>query len=109
LAANQRGSSVRGSVEIAAAGAGGRLQVDLFASARALGGTGPAKQVRVGSARREALSAGTARLSLSLNRRARQALARRGHLALTVKLVMTAPDGAVSTLMRGVTLRVSGR
>ncbi len=109
LAANQRGSSVRGSVEIAAAGAGGRLQVDLFTSARALGGTGPAKQVRVGSARREALSAGTARLSLSLNRRARQALARRGHLALTVKLVMTAPDGAVSTLMRGVTLRVPGR
>jgi plastocyanin len=109
LAAHQRGSSVHGSVEIASAGAHGRLEVDVLAGAGALGGAGHGGRVRVGSLLRSSLIAGTVRFAVPLSGRAQQALIRRGHLALTVKLVLRAPGGAANTLVRSVTLRALAR
>jgi plastocyanin len=104
LAANQRGRSVRGSVAVSQAGAHGSLEVDLLARSASLARAGHSAQVRVGRVVRSSLSAGTARFSVPLNRRAKAALARKGRLALSVKVVLKPAGGSPVSLTRGVVL-----
>jgi hypothetical protein len=102
LAGRQRGSIVHGSIKVSRAGSGGRLEVGLFAAAASLVGAGRSKQVRVGRLVRSSLKAGSVSFSVPLSAKGRAALRRRRRLALTVKLTLTPPHGAATTVARGV-------
>ncbi len=66
LAGSQRGSTVRGSIEVSQAGSGGRLEVALFAAGASLAKAGHPAQVRVGRLVRSSLQAGRVSFSVSL-------------------------------------------
>ena len=102
LAAVQHGSSVRGSVKISQAGAGGRLEVSLFAAGASLAKAGRSPQVRVGRLVRSSLKAGSVSFSVALSAKGKAALRHRRRLALTVKITLTPLHGAAVTLTRGV-------
>jgi hypothetical protein len=104
LTGTQHGGSVRGSVRVSQAGAKGRLEVSLLVRSASLARAGQAKQVRVGHLERSSLSAGTARFAVALTSRGRNALKRRGRLALTVRVVLSPPSGAPSAATRSVVL-----
>lgn len=105
LARSQRGGSVRGSLEVPSAVAGGRLEVDLLARRASLAGAGRgSSQVRVGRLIRSSLRAGRLSFSVPLQARARSVLARRRRLPLTVKLVLTPAQGLPSSTSRNVVL-----
>lgn len=106
LAKSQRGSSVRGSLDISKAAVGGRLQIDLLAQSAALAKAKHARRVRVGRLARGGLSTGRLSFSVRLDRRAREALAHRRRLALTVRISLTAGDGQRLTIARPVVLHV---
>jgi plastocyanin len=101
LAGIQR-NDVQGSVEIAQAGS--RLEIDLLATSAAVAAASRPTVVSVGRLARPALPAGRSSFKLALSKRARLALRRRGHLLLTVKLVLTPPGG--TRLTRALTLTV---
>ena len=105
LKAQQRGSAIRGSLAVSSAGAHGRLEVDVLSKAAPLAGGRHASAVRVGKLERGSLAPGTLRFTVALNARAKRALTRRGHLALTVEITLTPPGGRVAKLERGVVLR----
>jgi hypothetical protein len=102
LAGSQHGSSVRGSVKISQAGAGGRLEVGLFATGASLAKTGHSKQVRVGRLVRSSLKAANVSFSVALSAKGKAALRHRRRLALMVKITLTPLNGAAVTLTRGV-------
>jgi plastocyanin len=102
LRADQHGSTVRGSLDISPTGAGGRLEVDLLANAASLSKTGRSGAVRVGRLVRVAVSAGRFSFSVHLTRGAQHALIRHHHLALSVKIALTPPNGIAVTLTRTV-------
>jgi plastocyanin len=103
LARHQHGGSVRGSVLVSSAGAGGRLEVDLLAKPGALAaGTRGSGPVRVGRLVRSSLRAGSVGFAVSLDRRARGALRRHRRLALTVRIRLTPAGGHAVTLTRSV-------
>jgi plastocyanin len=104
LAGSQHGSSVRGSVKISQAGAGGRLEVGLFAAGASLAKAGHPARVRVGRLVRRSLKAGNVPFSVSLTAKGKAALRRHRRLALTVKITLTPLDGAAVTVTRGVVL-----
>lgn len=104
LSSRQHGASIRGSVAIAPAGAGGRLQVDLFVRRSALASAGHLHLVRVGRTVRPVLATGTVHFAVALDASARNALRRHGSLTLTVRLRLTPLVGATVTVARGVTL-----
>ena len=99
----QRGASVHGSVAISDAGAGGRLEVDLLARSASLAAH-RASPVRVGRLLRSALHAGALPFSVPLDARARRALHAHRRLALTVRLVLSPPHGAATSVVRSVLL-----
>jgi plastocyanin len=99
----QRGPSVRGSVAVSESGAGGRLEVDLLARSASLAAH-RASRVRVGRLLRSALHAGVLPFSVALDARGRRALHTRRRLALTVRLVLTPPQGAARSVVRSVVL-----
>lgn len=99
----QRGASVHGSVAISDAGAGGRLEVDLLARSASLAAH-RASPVRVGRLLRSALHAGALPFSVPLDARARRALHAHRRLALTVRLVLSPPHGAATSVLRRVVL-----
>ena len=101
LTRHQRGQAVRGSIAVARAGS--RLSVKLLAKPSALNRRGRA-QVGVGGVTRTA-NAGPATFSVTLSRAARKALARRGRLALTVRIAVTPPNGTPFRAMKTVTLK----
>jgi hypothetical protein len=101
----QRGASVRGSVAVSETGAGGRLEVDLLARSASLAGH-RASRVRVGRLVRSSLHAGRLPFSVALDARARRALHAHRRLALTVRLVLSPPQGAATTVVRSVVLHV---
>jgi plastocyanin len=101
----QRGKSVRGSVAVSAAGAGGRLEVDLLARRAALASAGHLPPVRVGRSLHASLRAGRVPFSVPLTARARNALSRRGRLALSVKVVLKPMSGSTVTVTRAVVVR----
>lgn len=104
IGAHQRGKLVRGSVTVSAAGAGGRLDVRLFASASALGGHrhGP---VLAGHLVRRGLHAGRLRFAVALNAAARRALRAHKRLKLTVRVTVTSPRSVRASATRTVLLR----
>ncbi len=105
LKAQQRGSAVRGSLAVSSAGAHGRLEVDVLSKAASLTRGAHSSAVRVGKLERGSLAPGTVRFTVALNARAKRALARRGHLALTVEITLTPPGGRAAKLEQGVVLR----
>jgi plastocyanin len=105
VSASQRGSSVHGSLELSASGAGGRLEVDLLARRAALAKAGV--RARVGRLVRSSLPAGRVSFSVALNARGRAALRRHRRLALEVRLLLAPSHGAAVSLSRGVLLLAS--
>jgi plastocyanin len=101
----QHGKSVRGSVAVSPAGAGGRLEVDLLAGRASLASVGHQPPVRVGRTVHASLHAGRVPFSVSLTRRARNVLSRRGRLALDVKVVVQPVSGPAVTVRRAVVVR----
>jgi plastocyanin len=102
LAASQRGTSVHGSIRIAQAGS--RLEVDLLAPNASLAGIARSRTAVVGRLVKPRVSAGRVSFQVALTARARHALARRGRLALTIRIVLTPPHGAGLTRTMVVTL-----
>jgi hypothetical protein len=105
LAGSQRGSTVRGSINVSQAGSGGRLEVGLFAAGASLAKAGHAQQVRVGRLVRSSLQAGNVSFSVPLSARGKAALRRHHRLGLTVKITLTPLHGAAVTVTRGVVIR----
>ncbi len=105
LASIEHGARVHGSVAVAAAGAGGRLEIELLAGRASLAGATHAAAVQVGASLRSSLRAGLLRFSVALDRRARRALQRAHRLALTVRIELTPVQGAAVTVTRSVLLR----
>jgi plastocyanin len=103
--ASQHGHDVRGSVAIAPAGAGARLEVDLFAHSAVLASAGHKALVRIGRLVVAHVRAGSVKFSVSLSRSARKALARRRRLAVTVHVALQSPSAKAVTLSRSVLLR----
>ena len=68
LPASQHGRSVRGSVKVSQAGAGGRLEVDLLAKGASLADAGHGAKLPVGRLVHAALTAGTGVLQGSAER-----------------------------------------
>jgi len=108
LRSSQRGTAVHGSVKVSKAGAGGRLEVDLLAGgaslAKSKGAHKRSSGVRVGRFVRGSLHAGKTSFSVSLTSKAKSALHRHHHLALTVKIMLTPSGGSAATATRGVAL-----
>ena len=102
LAKRQRGKFVRGAVDISQAGAGGRLQVDLFATRAKLFGAGHPGKMRVGRLTRSSLPEALVSFSVSLKRAARVALSRDERLPLQVKVTVTPTAGAAMRQARTV-------
>jgi plastocyanin len=101
-----RAARVRGSVDIKVASS--RLRVDVLARRSALRRRGRGL-LRVAHLARARLRVGRTAFSLRINRAARRALARRGRLALTIKVIVTPPTGARFMATRHLTIRARRR
>jgi plastocyanin len=104
LASSQHGSAVHGSLTVPVASAGARLEVDLLAPAAVLASAGHHAQVRVGTLVIAHLHSGAVGFSVGLSRRARNALRRRKHLTVTVRITLQIPGGSRLAASRSVTL-----
>jgi plastocyanin len=104
LKASGHGASVRGSIGVGLAGAGGRLELDLLAKPAALRSHG-SKPVAVGRFVRASVSSGRLSFSIALTARAKAALRRRGRLTVTVRATLTTVDGEPVRLTRALALR----
>jgi plastocyanin len=102
LRSSQRGGSVKGSLDIAQAGAGDRLEIDVFVKSGSLARAKRSTPVRVGRFVRSSVSAGRMPFVMKLDARARSALKRHRRLALTVKIALTPLYGEPFTVARGV-------
>ncbi len=105
LARSQQGTSVRGSVALSPASAGGKLEVLLFAKRAAASAAGVAGS-RVGRLLRSPLKAGRVEFTVPLAGGARRTLRSVQRLSLTVQVIVKAPGQAALTLKRGVVLHV---
>jgi plastocyanin len=105
LPTTQHGHSVHGSVNVSQAGVGGSLEVQLLATRASLAGAGHFAHVQVGKVVRGSLHAGVATFTVSLDAAARRALRERGHLELSVKLVLSSAQGTSETVTRSVLVR----
>jgi hypothetical protein len=104
VAARQHGRSVRGSLVVSPAGAGGRLEVALLARGASLANVGRPPQVRVGRLVRASLRAGKVSFTVPISAKAKHALRLHRRLALTVAIVLTPAQGAAVTVTRSVVL-----
>jgi plastocyanin len=104
LRSTQHGASVKGTLAVPPAGAGGSLEVDLLARSASIAKTRRSSAVRVGRLVRGSLPAGTVSFAVPLDARARAALRRHRKLALTVEITLTPRGGAASKAARGVVL-----
>ncbi|HET7297025.1 MAG TPA: hypothetical protein VFI66_07765 [Gemmatimonadales bacterium] len=102
VASVQRGKAVHGSVVVATGGS--QLTVEVLANTAQLAGAA-SHRTRVGRQVRTGLNAGKAFFSVSINRRALQALRKRGRLGLLVRLTLTRPGGGVAHRSLPVVLR----
>jgi hypothetical protein len=100
---SQRGTTVKGSLQISKAGAGDRLEVELLATTASLAKAGHTTQV-VGRFVSASVSAGRRSFSVKLNARARQALKRHHRLALTMKITLTPAYGKAMSITRSITV-----
>jgi hypothetical protein len=103
----QIGAVVRGAVTVSVTGAGGSLEVQVFAAHSAVFGSG-AGRVRVGKLVRHSLHAGKQSFNVSLSAAAGRALRRRGHLSLTVQITVASPTRTAVTVTRSIVLRLHG-
>lgn len=106
VAARQRGTVVRATMKISAAGAGGRLVANLFATRAALGLHPRRGATRVGQLSRSSLQSRTVRLSIPLDAVAIHALRKHRRLQLTLKITVRSLQGARASAARKVLLRV---
>jgi plastocyanin len=104
IVGRQRGTVLRGSLTVSAAGAGGRLEVDLLATRAALTGLHGRGLALVGRLVRFSLPAGVARFSIALDAAARRALGLHGRLALAVRVTLVSPRGVRASVSRTVIL-----
>jgi plastocyanin len=104
LIAPRHRAAVQGSIDVSATGAGGRLEVDLLAARASLAAHQPIR-VLVGRLIRPSVPAGRVTFTVALSARARSALRRHHHMALTVKVTFTPPAGAAVALTRSLVLR----
>lgn len=102
---SQRGTTVKGSLQIAKAGTGDRLEVDLIATTASLAKAGHKTQV-VGRFVSASVSAGQQPFSVKLDAKARKALKRHHRLALKVRITLTPVYGEATSITRSVTLHV---
>jgi plastocyanin len=102
VAKSQRGDSVRGSLGISQAAAGGRLQIDLFAPPASLAKAKHGKAVRVGHLVRSHLPAGRLSFSVRLAAAARRSLRLHRRLSLTVRTIVVPLAGKPVTVVRRV-------
>ena len=93
IAGNQRGSVVRGSIEIAGSATGSKLEVLLLARRAALLGPGHAGMANVGRLVRASTGTGHTSFSLRLNEAGRRALRRSRPPASLDQGLRHAPDG----------------
>ncbi len=105
LPSSQRGGSVRGSIVLSQAGAGGRLAIDLHSRRAALQGAGRPGTTRVGRLVRSNLKPGRISFTVPLSGSARKALRRAEKLAVVVKFTVSAPGQKPLKLKRNVVLR----
>jgi hypothetical protein len=91
-----RDGRLRGSVVVARSPS--TLRVELFAR------VGGARLTRVGALRKNHVGAGRRTFAVRLTGRAAKALARRGHLAVKVRVRVTPPEGRAATLRTSVTV-----
>ena len=110
VASRQRGATVHGTVRISAAGAGGRLEVKLWASREQLlvgaGARRPVPRlVRVGTWSAPRCATGRVRFALRLDGAARRALRRHGRLRVTISLALASAAGDRVSTSRRVVLR----
>ncbi|HST56662.1 MAG TPA: plastocyanin/azurin family copper-binding protein [Solirubrobacteraceae bacterium] len=103
VAKTQHGTSVRGSAKLGQAGS--RLEVDLGAPTAALAASYGSTKSNAGRLIKRAVGSGKVSFSARLNAKARQALRRRGRLALKVTITVAPPGGAARHATRHVTLR----
>jgi plastocyanin len=104
LAKSQKGTSVRGSINLSQASAGGKFEALLFAKRSSLSTKGGRGMSQVGRFVSTSLYAGRLSFVVPLKGVARRALTRLEKLSLSVKLVVTPPGRAALTLKRGVVL-----
>jgi hypothetical protein len=102
--ASQKGTTVKGSLQISKAGIGDRLEVDLLATTASLAKAGHTTQV-VGRFVSAPASAGQQSFSIKLNAKARKALKHHHRLALKVKITLSPVYGKATTVTRSVTVR----
>ena len=105
LASAQRGATVHGTVQIPAADAGARLEVELLAARASLAMVKRSSSSRVGRLVRSAAPAGKVSFAVALNAAAKRALHRHHKLALTAKIVLTPAHGAAVMITRSMLLR----
>lgn len=85
---------------------GDRLEVDLLATTASLAKAKHSSEARVGQFLRSSLMAGVVSFTVPLTSKAKSALRRHKHLALTVKIEITPVHGAVVTVRKSVLLHV---
>jgi plastocyanin len=105
VAGSQHGHVVHGSVAIAPAGQGARLEVDLFARSAVLASAGHNALARIGRLVVAHVHAGSVHFSVALSRAARNALGRRRRLAVTVHVTLQSGSVKPIKLTRSVLLR----
>jgi plastocyanin len=103
IAKSQKGTRVRGSVEVKLAGS--RLEVSLWAPRNALSGGKSSKLVRVGRHTRTSTPAGKISFAVGTDAKARRALRRHRRLSVTVSIALTPPGGHKLTRSVKSTLR----
>jgi hypothetical protein len=104
LAGSQHGARVHGSINVSQAGAGGRLEVALFAARASLANAGHPAQERIGRLLRSPLHAGSVPFSVPLDTKAKAALHHHQHLTLTVKITLTPQHGTAITITRTIAI-----
>ncbi len=104
LGSSQHGASLHGSLDISRSGAGGRLEVDLFATGASLAKAHRPPKVRIGHFLRSSVRAGVVPFAVPLTAPGKTALRRHKRLALTVRIVLTPLSGAAVTVTRSVVL-----
>jgi hypothetical protein len=100
---SQRGTTVKGSLQISKAGVGDRLEVDLLATTASLAKAGHTTEV-VGRFESATVSTGQQSFSVKLDARARKTLKRHHRLVLEVKITLTPVHGEATSITRSVTV-----
>ena len=105
IAKSQKGTRVRGSVQVKLAGS--RLEVSLWAPRNALARGKSSTLVRIGRQTRASAPAGTVNFAVGTDAKARSALRRHRRLSVTVSIALTPPGGHKLTRSVKSTLRAS--